>query len=315
MPVFNLTFRTLGGQTYRMPVKSTMSIKDVKMKVLAKLMSDKNYTENKSLIENAEIRLTYATDNNNPEELMDNQLVSDYPALSKNPLIGISINTPLFKVHVFDQENGHEMDIYIKSDDTIFDVKKKIYTKLLTVPFYKTHGSSMVSIKYNNRFLVEPSLTVSRFPAIQSTRMIEIVVDGEQFYTEVRLDVNRDRIDTLQSDIPFNYLMTGSELKSLLTSSEINGTKTFALHIQNKRGATIEDDAHLFEYPTMDYDSELYLVYDGEKNDNNSNNNSNNRSNYSYNSNYGGRRMTKRKSRSHCKSRRSHCKSRRGHKH
>ena len=287
-----------------------MSIKDVKMKVLAKLMSDKNYTENKNLIENAEIRLSYAIDNNNPEELMDTQLVSDYPALSKNPLIGISINTPLFKVHVFDQENGHEMDIYIKSDDTIFDVKKKIYMKLLTIPFYKTHGSSMVSIKYNNRFLVEPSLTVSRFPAIQSTRMIEIVVDDEQFYTEVRLDVNRDRVDLLQSDIPFNYLMTGSELKSLLTSSEINRTKTFALHIANKCGATIEDDAHLFEYPTMDYDSELYLVYDGEKN----NNNSNNRSNYSYNSNYGGRRMTKRKTRSHGKSFRSHRKSRCGRK-
>ena len=282
-----------------------------KMKVLDKLKSDKNYTENKDMIESAKIRLSYTTNNNSYEELMDTQLVSDYPALSKSPLIGISIDTPLFKVHVVDTENGYEMDIYVKPDDTIFDVKKKIYMKLLDIPFYATNGSSMVSIKYKNRYLLQPSLTVSKYPAIESSRMIEIFVDEQQFYTEVRKEVSRNRVDIIQDDIPFSFLMKGSELKKLLTSSKINETKEFELHINNARGVKIEDDAYLFEYPTMEYDSYLYLVYAGEKNDNNSNNLNNinnNRSNYSYHSNYGGRRMTKRKSRNNRKSRRSYSK-------
>jgi hypothetical protein len=313
MAVFNLTFRTLGGQTYRIPVKSTLTIHDVKMKVLNKLKSDKNYPQNKALIENAEIRLSYTTNNNSYEELMDNQLVSDYPALSENPLIGVSIHTPLFKVHVVDTENGYEMDIYIKPTDTIFDVKKKIYMKLLEIPFYATCGSSMVSIKYKNRYLLQPSLTVSKYPAIESSRMIEIFVDEQQFYTEVRKEVSRNRVDIIQDDIPFSFLMKGSELKKLLTSSKINETKEFELHINNARGVKIEDDAYLFEYPTFEYDSYLYLVYASEKNDNNSNNSdnvNNNRSNYSYHNNYyGGRSMTKRKSRNNRKSHRSYRKS------
>jgi hypothetical protein len=319
MDIFNLTFRTLGGQTYEIPVESTSTIHDVKIEVLKKLNDDENYHINKNLLEDAEIRLSYAITNNSYDELMDTQLVSDYPALSKNPLIVISINISVFEVNVVDQENKPIMKIYIKPKDTIFDVKKKMYMKLLSDPDYKPSGSNMITIYNSIGFPLNPSLTVAQYPSIQKTGNITINISDEQFYAEVRKVVSRNHVNALQDDIPFSFLMKGSELKdtifkkmkdikNLSASFNITKGKEFALHIEKANGEKIEDDAYLFEYPTMEYDSKLYLVYPGEKNY---------RSNYSYsnsNSNYGGRRskrrMTKCTSRNKRKTRRSTYKSR-----
>jgi len=282
MVVVNLRFRTLGGQTYRLPVKPTTTIHNIKMNLLDKIRKDNDYPINKNILDDVTIRLTYIKNDDGEFQELQNGKVSDYPELKNSPMIMISIDTLLFKVHVIDVTNGYELDIHIKPDDTIFDVKKKIYEKLLTIPDYTPHGSVLFEIRApGGQFMLIPSLTVSQYPAIEKGRILEMVVEDEQFRIDVVQKVGKYTVHTVQDNIPFHYLMTGRELKNLVTVPD-----DFNLHIGSEHGTIIEDDVHLFEYPTMVYNTSLFLVYPNHNNSTNSN---------SSNRNYGGRRRTIRK--------------------
>ena len=283
MPVFNLRFRTLSGEVYRLTVKSTDSVETVKSKLVQKIL-EKNPEFDPS---HTTIRLLYTADDEQVE-LMDSKQISDYPELaSLKTDIALVIDTQqVFTIHAM-APNGM-VTIRVSPSDTIFEVKEKIYRKLLEDPFYKTYGSAVFNMSYKGRPMLDYKLTLLRYPMITQDSVLDLDMDDSQYYTEILYDTGKHRINTLQERVAFNYLMTGSELRSLLTSPDINQSKEYDLHIKRENGVVIEDDDYLFEYPTMDYDAPLYLVY---TNNSNSNSNSNRNSNYS---NWGGRRRTRR---------------------
>ena len=284
--MFNLRFKTLSGQMYRLVVKSTDSIETIKAKLMPKIL-EKNPEFAPS---RTTIRLFYVSDD--AVELMDNMTISEYPDVATlKTEIAITIETEvLFDIHAMAPAGA--VNIRVKPSDTIFEVKKKINQKFLEDPFYKTYGSAMFTLKYNGRPMLDNELTLSRYPMIQKDSVLEVDMDDSQYYLNILYHTGKYVVSTLQERVPFNLLMTGSELKHVLTSSNIEQSKDYVLHIGRKDGEMIEDDAYLFEYPDMDnYEKGLYLSY---VNNNNSNSNTTHNSNKLYNSNYsnfGGKRV------------------------
>ena len=300
MAVFNLRFRTLSGQTYRLTVKSTDSIQTVTSKLLQKIL-EKNTELDPS---RTTIRLSYMNDGE-MVELMNSKQISDYPDLAslKTDIVVAIDSERMFTIYAM-APNGM-VTIRVSPSDTIFEVKKKLYRKFLEDSFYKTYGSAVFNMSYKGRPMLDYSLPLSRYPTITQDSVLDLDMDDTQYYTDIHIMVGKYQVDTLQEKVPFNYLMTGSELRSLLTSPEINPSKEYILRIGRENGAIIEDDAYLFQYPTMECDSNLYLSYVKNNSNSNSNSNSNRNSNRnSMYSNWGGRRITKRKSLSNRKSRR-----------